>query len=290
MKSSMPKGISIGEIQKILTDDLKVLHDFCEEHEIRYCLAYGTLLGAIRHKGCIPWDDDVDVMMPRRDYLKFLSLAPQYFNKDYFIQTPESDRYYNLLHIPLKVRSKRATLIEEPGKKYYQGSFIDIFPFDYMGDDQAAFLALKKKCALMSSLKMRISLHELSGIKRYVRIAMQLVCKLIPAKAIYRWEMKQVQKVVDNDRAVNRDMMAGLELVTHEKMNEEDLFPLELHPFGSYEFYVPHHFKRILTDLYGDYMTPPSEEEIAHSLHGIFYSDQPYDLYKDVDFKRPDAG
>lgn len=50
MKSSMPKGISIGEIQKILTDDLKVLHDFCEEHEIRYCLAYGTLLGAIRHK------------------------------------------------------------------------------------------------------------------------------------------------------------------------------------------------------------------------------------------------
>lgn len=286
MSCTIPKGISIKEMQNILIDDLKVFHDFCEQYQIHYCLAYGTLLGAIRHQGCIPWDDDIDVMMPRRDYLKFLSLAPKYFNKNYFIQTPESDSHYNLLHIPLKIRNKRTTLIEEPHKKYHQGSFIDIFPFDYIGDDEKVFSALKKKCALISSLKMRISRHELSGIKRYIRIALQLGFKLIPAKTIYRWEMNQIQKVVDNDHASNRELMAGIELITHERIKEEDLFPLELHTFGAYQFYIPHNYKSILSDLYGDYMSLPSKEEISKSLHGIFYSDQPYDIYKGVSFKK----
>lgn len=285
-KALLDSGISISEIQKILTEDLKVFHDFCEEHGLRYSLAYGTMLGAVRHDGCIPWDDDVDVFMPRRDYLRFLELAQEkgLYSRAYRIQTPETDRKYPMLYIPLKIRSRHATLIEEPKKKYYQGAFIDVFPLDYIGDDEAAFQKLKKKCAMISSLKMRISFQELSGIKRYIRILLQLVFKLIPAHALYRWQQKQIQKVADNDRAKNRDMTSGIELVMRTVIKEEDFFPLALHAFGPYAFYIPHNYDSILTEEYGDYMTPPTQEQIDKALHGIFYSDRPYETYRDVDF------
>ena len=70
----MSKAVSAEEIKTIQKSILRRVHDFCSEHQLRYYLTYGTLLGAIRHKGYIPWDDDIDLMMPRPDYLKFIEL------------------------------------------------------------------------------------------------------------------------------------------------------------------------------------------------------------------------
>ena len=74
----MSRELSLQQLHKIETDVLQVLHDFCEEYNLTYYLFAGTLLGAIRHKGFIPWDDDVDVLMPRSDYEKFLKLFPKH--------------------------------------------------------------------------------------------------------------------------------------------------------------------------------------------------------------------
>lgn len=124
------------ELNKIKRVQLNILSEFirvCEENNLTYCAFYGTLLGAVRHKGYIPWDDDADILMPRRDYDKLLKLAPQVFKKPYFLQTPENDPecFYGGY---AKLRNSDTTGLEERNKGHNcnQGIWIDILPLDYV--------------------------------------------------------------------------------------------------------------------------------------------------------------
>lgn len=108
------------------------IHRICMENHITYWLEAGTLLGAVRHKGFIPWDDDCDISMPRKDYEKFLEIAQDKLPKNMFLQTTETDPVYPLPWA--KIRKDGTLLIEtgETGKEnYHHGIFVDIFPYDY---------------------------------------------------------------------------------------------------------------------------------------------------------------
>jgi len=109
---------------------LKIIDYLCRKHNLHYWLCFGTLLGAIRHKGFIPWDDDLDICMMREDYEKFIKIAQKEFPDDLFIQTRETDPLYDYLPLPCKVRDKKSLIIAEgmTDKKYHQGLFVDIFP------------------------------------------------------------------------------------------------------------------------------------------------------------------
>lgn len=113
-----------NEIKSIQLDILQSIHQFCETKNIRYSLAYGTLLGAIRHKGYIPWDDDIDVMMPRPDYERFIREYPGY-NDRYNVQTYNNDDSYYLWCA--KVFDNRTEQITFPTKS---GVCVDVFPID----------------------------------------------------------------------------------------------------------------------------------------------------------------
>ncbi|WMJ23073.1 LicD family protein [Paludicola sp. MB14-C6] len=268
------EGISLKEMQQLLLDDLKAFHKACEELNCRYCLTFGSLLGAVRHDGFIPWDDDVDVYMPREDYIRFMKYGEEKLGKNYFIQTAQTDKHYKILHIPAKIRSNSSTLIEEWNVKYHQGSFIDIFTLDYIGNDEKDFTKIHKKCAFLQSLKMRISFKELSGIKKYIRIALQLIFKLIPAKAIDSYIQKQVAKFSDNKTSFNGRIYDGIDSIQKDSFDEKDIFPLKLHKFEDCELYVPNHPENILPVWYSNYNELPSEEQ--RIPHGYFYSDRNY--------------
>ena len=122
------KDITINDLKVIQMDILEVIDEFCEEHNIRYSLACGTLLGAIRHKGYIPWDDDIDIYIPRPDYKRLIAEFPKIFKGRYKISSierdPQCERPFAKAYDDLTIIKEFANVKEEIGVN------IDIFPVD----------------------------------------------------------------------------------------------------------------------------------------------------------------
>ena len=131
-------GYHISEkMKKVWAVELKLLDYFdqlCREHNLRYYIAYGTLLGAVRHQGFIPWDDDIDVVMFRDDYEKLKVIAGEVVEYPYFFQNSYTD---TMIWAFAKLRDSRTTAIEFPDfpSEFHQGIFIDIFPLDDVPDN-----------------------------------------------------------------------------------------------------------------------------------------------------------
>lgn len=122
------------KLRRLQLAELEILDVFvrvCVKHGLRYYLVGGTLLGAVRHQGFIPWDDDIDVAMPREDYDRFADVAALELGPQYFYQCPETDPYYFLTYA--KIRKNGTEVYEERFKnaKFHKGIFIDIFPLDF---------------------------------------------------------------------------------------------------------------------------------------------------------------
>jgi len=120
-----------ARLKAIELDIFKAFLKVCKENDLRYFLAGGTLLGAVRHKGFIPWDDDMDVLMPRKDYDRFLEIGQSLLPPEYFLQTRQTDREYPCNFA--KIRDSRTTFVEKSLKDRVinHGVYIDIFPLDY---------------------------------------------------------------------------------------------------------------------------------------------------------------
>lgn len=266
------KQLSLDELKELQLEILKSVAAFCQERNLRCMLAYGTLLGAVRHKGYIPWDDDIDVIMPRDDYNRFL----ESFNGSIphlKVMAPEFDPSYYAPYA--NVYDDRTLLIEDlvSHGKYDLGVKIDIFPFDYVPSDYELYHELWTT-AKRNTFRLFAKTRKLSSCRgmAWLKLALR---KLQYAFISVRQIQERQMELVKNPRyASNGPLMDEIALPErHETLvSEQDLFPVTQLPFEGELFSAPCNYDKMLKVIYGDYMQLPPEEErtVKHSFNAYW--------------------
>lgn len=252
---------------------IQILHEvdnFCAKNRIQYSLAYGTLIGAIRHKGFIPWDDDVDIMMLRPDYERFVS----HFNRDatqlFSVASYETDRNF---HFPMAKVSCNATTNEELGFDRY-GYAIDVFPIDKFPSDEKelnSFLKKKSRYWNLIALKTMKWNKARSLSKNLIMSATKAFVSFIPYSLVHRMMRKDVAKF----ESLRGNYLLGCFYTPYEN---RDVFPLSFFTCIKYVEYEDQYFPVIaeydnyLKNVYGDYMQlPPKEKRVTHHSFNAFW-------------------
>lgn len=262
-----------AQLKKTLLEMLSWFHNFCIENDLKYFAVGGTLLGAVRHKGFIPWDDDIDLGMPREDYKKLEKLIGNKENGKYYFETPNTTRkgYYYTYG---KLFDTDTTLVENSRDKLPMGVYIDIFPFDGVGEtkeEAIKYLSSVKK--LQDLLAVRVS-----GIRKgrsFYKNAAVAVARVIPS---FLFNDKKLLKKIDsicsgknfNDSkyVANMNGAWGLREIT----TREIVGTPKLYDFENIKIYGIEDYDAYLTGVYGNWRQLPPEEKRV-SIHDYVYVD-----------------
>lgn len=257
----------LRKAQNIMVEMLCEIDRICKKHNIEYYISDGTLLGAIRHKGFIPWDDDLDISMTRENYNKFQKVAIKEISKDYFVQTVETEKVYAINGCPMKIRHLHSLFKEvaRSNVKYNEGIFIDVFPMDRIPSNKK-LLNFQKKLGLFF-LKLKEINDEDSKLKKTVKVFFKPI-----SYSIFQKILRKTLWI--NEKYGTDKYTYGVDTYFYNDFSydEKDLFPLQKIEFEGHEFLAPGNPKKILTTLYGDYMKlPPLEQRRVHSTHIEIY-------------------
>ena len=251
-----------AENKQIELDILLRLVEFCNAHKLTYFLAYGTLIGAVRHGGFIPWDDDIDVNMPREDYEYLISHADEFdVSGRYRIISPFNKESH---HSFVKVIDTHTVKIEA-GLCYHDdclGVDVDIFPLDGEPDDDEAFDRFYEK--LMKTYRMYVFCVSDAKLSLKRRIAIPLIRIVYGKKRM----LKKARKIHAKYPYKTARFVGAIESAYNSKGNrfEKEWFSsTTLVDFEGHKLFAPVGYDKILTRVYGDYMQlPPAEKQVTH--------------------------
>lgn len=259
------KKLNINDIKSIQLNILDEVHNFCINNGIKYSLAFGSLLGAVRHNGYIPWDDDIDIMMLRKDYERFIRIFDSTFCK---INSFESD---NNCYIPFtKVFDERTTLIEDTKFHCELGVNIDVFPIDNIPDNilqRWKMYKIKNVWNIIYTLKIVPFSLERNLFKNIILLFGHLFFSIVPLSYIIKNIIllgKKYEHTTTKDRAIFVPVDNKKKWIQSSELFDDII----LLPFENKRFYCVKNYHLYLTALYGDYNTfPPIEERVTH--HGF---------------------
>jgi len=248
----------------------KIFHDYCQKENLTYYIIGGTFLGSIRHKGFIPWDDDMDIAMPREDYEKFLNEFPQ---KEYFIlnyKTHPDYKYYIS-----KLCSRDYIIKEKTGNEV--NLFIDIFPIDGMPDNK---FKRKIHCLRILYHRMKLSFYYNDTIdkekkrKLYEKVLIFFATK-IPFKKLINpsKEKSKIDKLLMKN-SFYKSKYSGTIMGAYREREivETRLFGKPcLYQFEDMKLYGPEKYDEYLTHIYGDYMKIPKDVDRTSHCEELIY-------------------
>lgn len=258
------RTVTSEELKNIMLDLLQKTADFCEKNNIRYFLCGGTLIGAIRHKGFIPWDDDIDIAMPRPDYDRFINMFNQPGNY-YQVIDMSNDKQYGFPYA--KIHDTRTFVDELQYKKEHFGVFIDIFPIDGVGEDEQVFRILRWRKILHTK---KANYYQRTITKKIINTLGKIL--LLP------FSVHDIVKKMDSiARKYPFGSMpkAGAIINPYGTREIVDLSVFDSavpKEFEGREYMVPVGYDTWLRSIYGDYMQLPPEDK-RHSPHvcvGVF--------------------
>ena len=261
------------ELFASLLETLKETDRVCKKNDIRYFVFAGTLLGAVRHQGFVPWDDDIDLVMLRKDYNKLITIFPKEASQKFSLQTTltEDGDYYRYPArirkndtIYLSVREKNK-IIRHKKIDYNCGLFISIFPLDTVPDSFIDSYIQKK----ISLFRNRILISNSCDNKKITSKAVRKYCKLIGYKNIFKRLTFSYEKY-SQKRGQYVQFPPFYKHVLNTSFYTEDFDDIIYLPFEGFTVPCPIGYKRCLSSLYGpDYMTPPPIDKRNH-YHGEY--------------------
>ena len=270
------------QVECIQKADLKLLEEMdrvCKKIGVGYFICGGTMLGYMRHQGFIPWDDDVDVAMLRKDYDKFLLEAPQYLEEDFFLQTRETDP--NIPYLFSKIRLENTEYCTEYNihRNFHKGLCLDIFPFDYVPND------LDERKKFVDEVRKLSKEHNLIARNQYPEIEEPFPPRCEEEKRCIEEKKSEIAKYWDvsladsqkayldlatmyNDRAEELQLKTVASFVpSYTYIDLEDLLPYQRGKFEGIEVSVPKRPDIFLEMQYKNYMElPPKHMQVAHRL------------------------
>lgn len=242
-----PEGSELRRFQLRMLEILKVVDRICREHDIPYWLSCGTLLGAVRHGGFIPWDDDMDIEVRKEDYKRLLKVLEKELPENYAIHNFKTDKAFFFQFS--KVRDLHSSMKEAKDVDIdykYKGAFIDIFPMEYVSDTSAVisnkiFMSTFKTMNVLRLKKVKGRSLIIYLLHIFV-LMVSSICRLIP--------------VTEKNKC-----LASLCLDFAYKIKDEELFPLRAIKFEGYEFWAPNKIDVYLKSYFGNnYMELPEEK------------------------------
>lgn len=245
---------------------LDVIHDVCQKHDLRYSLAFGTLIGAVRHGGFIPWDDDIDIIMPRKDYDKLISLWDKSAPEGYILQYKDKDADFEQNFV--KIRKDHTTFLQdedERSKNYHKGIFVDIAPCDRVASGKFSQTIQYFACAveLLYSKKHTSGTGGIIGFAERVLLCVPTflhpTLRKCARSVICRWN--------DNE---NLNCFCTDTIQNCKRYYPSDLFDvLKLVPYEGKQYFAINKPDDFLSVRYGDYMQLPPEEDRGWKHHPI---------------------
>lgn len=269
----------VKKIWKIEIDMLQNLLQVCKNNNLRIIVYSGTLLGAVRHSGFIPWDDDLDVALPRADFDKLLQIAENEFKAPLFFQTALNDSKYFFDYARLRNSNTTGIIKWNMSHDYNNGIYIDIYPLDGYIENKAK---LKIQLAKKEVLKQFLACYYADDtyVSRKSKWMVKMISRIAHIKSYEWWYKKYVDNLSKYTGKTIRLSQIHDEYSVIKKYwcLESDLDDVIYLPFENIEVPVPANYDEILTHMYGEYMEFPPEEERGkwHENKIIFDPDMPY--------------
>ncbi len=251
----------LHRLQLMLAVEVKRL---CQKHNIKYFVIAGTLLGAVRHKGFIPWDDDMDIGMLREDYERFVAIAQNELDVRMSLQSFNTDQYYAMPFCKLILKDTCLVERSSAKNKALKGVFIDIFPFDSAPDDETEYQKHNRKTYVLKRLllaRQGYKVYDKGDLKkRLVYGGLKLVSYAFTKKKLWDMLDSTIRKynTLNTKRVVTVGGSYGYVKETIERKWLDDTVELD---FEDTKLAVPADYISYLEYFYGDYMTPPPEDK-----------------------------
>ena len=260
---------SLQRLQAIERDIVAVIDKICRENDIEYFIDGGTCLGAVRHGGFIPWDDDVDLGMPKADYDRFCAIAPELLPAGYSLHTSTNTTGFSGLWA--KVFKDGTRFIDDNALEAgcEQGAFVDIFPYCQLdADPKVAQRQCKKaRVAQLKSYLRHFSRPKLPA-STPLRPLVETACEFVHATVARGWKQEDLQNTFDHAFDTNNPAQRWTDAAYPNwgSFDTEVLFPTTDIDFDGLTLRAPHDSDGFLKTLYGDYMQlPPEEERYTHA-------------------------
>lgn len=246
------------------------IHDFCIQHNLKYSLCFGSLLGAIRHNGFIPWDDDVDIVMPRKDYEYFIE---NFGNDQFGVMTYSNNEKYLFPYGKVYLKGTKIVMPFRDKDQFNLGFNVDLFPLDYI-DSKELFLKKKKKVKRLI-LKRQFAVVNCKDETNFAKKILKFLGS-IPFLGKGNYYSKKI------DNVYKSSLNSGKFLVHNEiyyknaiSLFNGDLFDnLIMHKFENREYCITKQYEYFLTTRYGNYMLlPPKKEQVTHHSFKAYFLD-----------------